>query len=549
VHASPAEPRRAPLADPRALVAIVWLAAALAFLAFRLPFLDLPLERDEGEYAYIAQRWLAGGFVPYRDAFDQKPPGVFAAYAAAFALAGESVCGIRVFHLAWMAATTLLVGGLGARVAGPLAGAFAAFAFAALGASPALLGATANTEMFLLLPMTAALWACLRARQGGGLGICAAAGALAGATVLFKQVAALFVLFALGLVLWRRDVAGAPHAGPTRARVGLAFAAGVLLALAPAAIYFAAARSLGAFLDAALLHNLAYSTSVPLGQGLANLARELARQAGSFAPAWLLAGLALTTPRALDRARRRWLGGWLAVCGAALSVGLYFREHYFVLALPPLCVLAGAGASGVLRRVAGGRAAPSFAAGLALLAAIAAPPALASPWAWTETPVEISRRLYGRNPFPESPEVARLVREVCPPGESVLVLGSEPQILFLAGRRSATRYIITYPLAGGDARASLRQKEAIDELRAAPPGCVVIVRIPSSHGPGERPPRILFREVAKRVKDGHRLEALWLAEEDGPGYRALTGDAARAHGDRGARRRDGAAIALYRREG
>jgi hypothetical protein len=51
------------------------------------------------------------------------------------------------------------------------------------------------------------------------------------------------------------------------------------------------------------------------------------------------------------------------------------------------------------------------------------------------------------------------------------------------------------------------------------------------------------------VRTGHRLEALWTSEEDSLGYRTLTGDAARAHGDRGARRRDGAAIALYRREG
>jgi hypothetical protein len=527
----------------------VWIAAALVFLAFRLPFLDLPLERDEGEYAYIAQRWLAGGFVPYRDAFDQKPPAIFAAYAAAFVLAGESVRGIRVFHLAWMAATMLLVGSLGARLAGPLAGAFAAFAFAALGASPALLGASANTEMFLCLPMLGSLLACLRARERGTLGLFVAAGALAGATVLFKQVAALFVLFGLGLALSRPPTARGGPTTPTRARVALAFVAGVLLAVAPVALYFAATRSLGAFLDAAVLHNLGYTTSVPLAQGLRNLARELARQSPSFAPTWLLAGLALATPLALGRERRWLLGGWLAVCFAALSVGFYYREHYFVLGLPPLCVLAGSAAAGVLRRVGGSRPALATLVGLGLLAWIAAPPALANRWAWTETPVEISRRLYGRNPFPESPEVARLVREACAPDQSVLVLGSEPQILFHAGRRSATRYIITYPLAGGDARASLRQKEAIDELRRAPPGCVVIVRIPASHGPGERPPRLLFREAAKRVQSHHRLEAVWIAEEDGLGYRVLEGDAARAHGDRGARRRDGAAIALYRREG
>src|SRR5262249_42370580 len=47
-------------------------------LMLRWPIAAIPLERDEGEYAYIAQRWLAGE-VPYKGSFDQKPPGVFAA--------------------------------------------------------------------------------------------------------------------------------------------------------------------------------------------------------------------------------------------------------------------------------------------------------------------------------------------------------------------------------------------------------------------------------------------------------------------------------------
>ena len=57
-----------------ACIGVVAVTVAL-FALLRAPFLSLPLERDEGEYAYIAQR-LAAGDVPYRDAFDQKPPAV-----------------------------------------------------------------------------------------------------------------------------------------------------------------------------------------------------------------------------------------------------------------------------------------------------------------------------------------------------------------------------------------------------------------------------------------------------------------------------------------
>ena len=49
----------------------VWaaLAAVLALGAvLRFPIAGMPLERDEGGYAYIAQRWLQGE-TPYRHSF------------------------------------------------------------------------------------------------------------------------------------------------------------------------------------------------------------------------------------------------------------------------------------------------------------------------------------------------------------------------------------------------------------------------------------------------------------------------------------------------
>ena len=87
----------------RAVPALLVLAV-VAFALVRVPYLSLPLERDEGEYAYLAQRMLAGE-PPYRDAFDQKPPGVFAVYAGAFAVLGETVEAIHLVLYLWTLAT------------------------------------------------------------------------------------------------------------------------------------------------------------------------------------------------------------------------------------------------------------------------------------------------------------------------------------------------------------------------------------------------------------------------------------------------------------
>src|SRR5262249_39341879 len=105
---------------PRLSPAGALLLVVAVALGLRWPLASIPLERDEGEYAYIAQRWLRGD-VPYRDAFDQKPPATFATYAIIFRLFGESIeaihWGTQIYTLATLGFIAVLarwVGGTGA---------------------------------------------------------------------------------------------------------------------------------------------------------------------------------------------------------------------------------------------------------------------------------------------------------------------------------------------------------------------------------------------------------------------------------------------------
>src|SRR3989304_6048980 len=80
--------------NPNLGLVIALAALAALGLAFRAGALDLPLDRDEGAYAYIGSK-LIHGTVPYRDAFDHKPPGVYFFYALA-TLGPDTVTGIRL---------------------------------------------------------------------------------------------------------------------------------------------------------------------------------------------------------------------------------------------------------------------------------------------------------------------------------------------------------------------------------------------------------------------------------------------------------------------
>src|SRR5580765_3414099 len=72
------------------------LLAATLVTAFgvRARLLEMPLERDEGEYAYAGQLILQG-VPPYAEACNMKLPGVYYAYAVIMRLFGETARGIH----------------------------------------------------------------------------------------------------------------------------------------------------------------------------------------------------------------------------------------------------------------------------------------------------------------------------------------------------------------------------------------------------------------------------------------------------------------------
>src|SRR4051812_21185324 len=66
-----------------------------AITAARYPYLEIPLERDEGEFAYGGRMILAGE-PPYVTFHAMKLPGIYLIYAAIEAGIGESVSAIHL---------------------------------------------------------------------------------------------------------------------------------------------------------------------------------------------------------------------------------------------------------------------------------------------------------------------------------------------------------------------------------------------------------------------------------------------------------------------
>src|SRR5215469_17576873 len=98
--------------DHRRVLRIAWWVLATIVIALviaiRVRLLPIPLERDEGEYAYAGQLMLEG-IPPYRLASNMKLPGTYAAHAVIMAMFGQTIAGIHIGLLLVNAASIVLV--------------------------------------------------------------------------------------------------------------------------------------------------------------------------------------------------------------------------------------------------------------------------------------------------------------------------------------------------------------------------------------------------------------------------------------------------------
>ena len=128
------------------------LAIVIAVVVFiRIHLLAMPLERDEGEYAYAGQLMLQG-VPPYQLAYNMKFPGVYAAYALIMWIFGESSVGIHLGLLIVNIANIAIVFLIARRLIGLTAGIAAAASYAILSASPSVLGLAEHATHFVMLP-------------------------------------------------------------------------------------------------------------------------------------------------------------------------------------------------------------------------------------------------------------------------------------------------------------------------------------------------------------------------------------------------------------
>jgi Dolichyl-phosphate-mannose-protein mannosyltransferase len=480
----------------------VWVGLALVLLVaflIRWRLRECPLERDEGEYAYLGQL-LLDGVPPYGMAGNHKFPGAYIAYAAIMAVFGQTTAGIHLGMLVVNLASTVLLFFLGRRVTGNAGGLAAAAAWVVMSVSPGVFGNAGHLTHFVMLAVLGGLLLLWRALETGNTWCLWAGGICLGLSVVVRQTSLVFVLFGLVFFWLAARQSMKHHAAKRAAIVALASTIPVIAM----AVWLWLAGVWPQFWRWTFTEAIAYGSEMSLGDGLGQFFRATPPIIGWNFLIWVgaAAGLAIAL---VDKSRRSWfLAGFFVTGFVAIFPGLYFREHYYIQVLPAVALLFGLAVERVWALRSGWR----YAATAGSIAAVLLPVITQRSYFLELPPTGVSRYVYGGNPFPEAIEVARYLEANSAPGERIAVLGSEPQIFFYARRRAATSLIYTYPLMEHHRFAHDLQETMAREIEQASPKFIVFVTAPTSWLEHPDSDRFIFEWADKFLAREYQLDGV-----------------------------------------
>ena len=194
----------------RAVIATLTAATVLS-LVLRLASLAEPLGIDQSLWA-SAVTGMSRGQLLYRDVWEQRPPGIYWVYLAGFQTLGWTPSTVAWLDILAACPTTLLLFGIGWRLAGTMTATVAAALYAVLTA-PAWLYSHGGflersvCETFIVVCIGLSFLSVVSYGGRRSLVVAAAAGLASGAAIVLKPNAGLYLpAVLLWLFLYRRDL-------------------------------------------------------------------------------------------------------------------------------------------------------------------------------------------------------------------------------------------------------------------------------------------------------------------------------------------------------
>ncbi|HEY4798932.1 MAG TPA: glycosyltransferase family 39 protein, partial [Bacteroidia bacterium] len=297
----------------------------------RWRLVGMPLERDEGEYAYIGQQILKG-ITPYIEAYNMKLPGIYYMYALIMAIFGETYKGIHTGFLIMNAATMLLLFLSLRKFFNPMTGLLTAGFYGLMAITNNVLGFAAHATHFAVFYLSLSLFFFAKYEEKKKWLFALLSGGMLGMAFLMKQQAVYFILFG-GILFLVFQFLNKPVSIPHLIKHTCAFTAGVFI---PYVIVLIIMLATGAF------HKFWFWTVQYAGKYASGLSwssgKDLLKM--TFAPIWnefewiwylAIAGALIVAIARFSLKQKIFALTFIVFAFLATTPGFYFRQHYFIV--------------------------------------------------------------------------------------------------------------------------------------------------------------------------------------------------------------------------
>jgi len=438
----------------------------------------MPLDRDEGAWAY--EGWLLlNGIPPFTYFYDAKMVGTYYLYAFFMMLFGQTIEGVRIGILFTILINMFLIYNVSKKISGNSDSGMLACSFYALfSLDYGTFALSGYTTHFVLTFIMLSVIFLLDALKNENAFLFFLSGMFAGCSFCVKQPAVFFIILFLVYILvvmyLRKTMV------KKIIKNALSFIAG---AAAVFLVICLIMKNYGVF-DKFWFMTITFAMSHGQQLSLNNLFYIFSffiREYGIF----LKVTLILTVLYCffvifyIKETEKKFLYVTLFVSSVLFCLsGFYLRPHYFIIfSLPAALFLSEKFYDSKNKPVISRKLNNFFYVLLLFLLLLTQNDVL-----FKLSPDQVSRKIFRNNPFPESIEIAKFIKNNTKDTDRIVIIGSEPQILFYAKRKSATGYVCFNQMMDVSKIADEMQIEAIKEIEQSNPAYLVFVNIYDSLG-------------------------------------------------------------------
>ncbi len=438
---------------------IVILSIILRWNSFSAPF-----ERDEGDYAYSA--WLLRQNIPpYQNSFLQKPPMIIYTYFVGFLMNKEAVWPYRILALVFDIVTVFLVGAIVKKLKN-ITLAFAAMYLMVFMLSFYYFTYAANTERFMLAPLTGLLCLYVYFRNDKRRRIQFFAGCLGAAAVLYKPICLLVVMAIY--VAWLLNIRAKSKKFSNLLPFCFSVLFGLVLTTGLTFSYFIFRTRPSYLINQLIFFNSFYAATY-VGR-----IDFLLLHIFVIAINWFLM-IAIITLGLAARFREKVFYVFL-VAVALISIYPTNIGHYYLLLAPFLVILFSLCLESLSKtKVVKSKIEPNkfIIVGTLLVIITVLPVNLVF---MSLTPNQLVKRVYwSESLFPEARVVSGVIKDRTKPSDYVFVFGSEPEVNFYSKRMSPDRFAYLNYVLWPTPFSKNYIEELVSSLNVNSPKIIVVV--------------------------------------------------------------------------